>query len=112
MKEVVHNVHEYFERLNRKGKTKAPVKRASEATGIEETKVRSILKEKNEKGKFESPPKRYKKSRSDVLDDYEEEKIRKVIYAMYENNEHVTLTKLLKVVRKDQLFLSLASVQN
>ena len=39
-------------------------------------------------------------------------KIRKVIYAMYENNEHVTLTKLLKVVRKDQLFLSLASVRN
>ena len=40
-----------------------------------------ILKEKEEKGTFESPAKRYKKG---VVDDYDEEGIQKAIYAMYD----------------------------
>ena len=38
-KEVIYNVHEYFERINKKGTTKTPVKRTSEATKLGETTV-------------------------------------------------------------------------
>ena len=103
-KEVIHNVHDYFERINKKVTTKTPVKRTSEATKLGETTVRLILKEKKEKGTFESPAKRYKRSRKEVVDDYDEEGIRKAIYAMYDRKEHITLNKLLKIVREDQLF--------
>ena len=41
--------------------------------------MRSILKE----GTFESPAKRYKRSRKEVVDDFDEEGIQKAIYAMY-----------------------------
>lgn len=62
-----------------------PFKRTIEATGIGETTIRSVLKEKEEKGQFESP------SRSSRKNDYDEEGIRNVIHAMYEAKEHVTL---------------------
>ena len=65
--------------------------------------MRLILKEKKEKGTFESPAKRYKRSRKEVVD-YDEEGIRKAIYAMYDRKEHITLNKLLKIVREGQLF--------
>ena len=42
MKEVVSNVHTYFEKLHVKRKSQAPLKRTIEATGIEETTVLSM----------------------------------------------------------------------
>ena len=74
---MIHYVHDYFERINKKRTTKTPVlvKRTSEATKLGETTVRLILKEKKEKGTFESPAKRYKRSRKEVVDDYDEEGI-------------------------------------
>ena len=63
-----------------------------------------MLKEKEEKGKFESLSKRYRSSRKSVVVDYDEECIRKVIYSIYKANEHVTLSKLLEIVREDKLF--------
>lgn len=65
-----------------------PFKRTIEATGIGETTIRSVLKEKEEKGQFESPS---RSSRKNVIVDYDEEGIRNVIHAMYEAKEHVTL---------------------
>ena len=59
-KEVVYNIYSYFKKLHAKGKSQAPIKRTIEATGIGETTIRSVLKEKEEKGKFESPAKRYR----------------------------------------------------
>ena len=61
-KEVVYNVHTYFEKLHSKEKSQAPLKRTIEATGIENT-IRAMLKEKEEKGKFQSPSKCYRSSR-------------------------------------------------
>ena len=40
-KEVIYNVHKYFERLNKKRRTKAPVKRASELS--EATRLEKLL---------------------------------------------------------------------
>ena len=70
-KEVISNVHVYFMKLYIKGKSQAPLKRTIKATGIGETTVRSILKEKDEKGKFKSLTKRYRRSRKEVTEDYE-----------------------------------------
>ena len=45
-------------------------------------------------GTFESPAKRYKRSRKEVVDDFDEEGIQKAIYAMYNMAGQNDLTSL------------------
>ena len=50
------------------------------------------------------PTKRYKVSRRLLVDDFYCEAIRRKIYHLYQTKEHMTLLKLLVVLKEDNLF--------
>ena len=50
------------------------------------------------------PTKRYKVLRHLLVNDFDCEAIRRKIYHLYQNKEHMTLSKLLVVLKEDNLF--------
>ena len=105
-KEVVANVYDYFEEASRRQRTQGPLKRTCDATGVPRTSIKRLRKEKADVGGavFSTPTKRYRVSRRLLVDDFDHEAIRRRIYHIYQAKEHVTLAKLVVVLKEDNLF--------
>ena len=105
-KEVVANVYDYFKEASRHQGTQGPLKRTCDATGVSRTSIKRLWKEKADPGGavFSTPTKRYRFSRPLLVDDFDHEAIRRRIYQLYQVKEHVTLAKLLVVLKEDNLF--------
>ena len=105
-KEVVVNVYDYFEELGRRKRTEGSLKRTFNATKISRTSIKRLRKEKLRTGgaAFSTPTKRYRFSRRLLVDDFDREAIRRKIYHLYRCKEHVALSKLLVVLKEDNLF--------
>ena len=105
-KEVVANVYDYFEESSRRQRTQGPLKRTFDATGVSRTSIKRLWKEKADPGgaAFSTPTKKYRFSRPLLVDDFDHEAIRRRIYHLYQAKEHVTLAKLLVVLKEDNLF--------
>ena len=105
-KEVVANVYDYFEELHRRQRTQGPLKRTADATGVSCASIKRLWKEKADTGgaAFSTPTKRYRHSRRLLVDDFDREAIRRKIYHLYQAKEHVTLNKLLLVLKEDNIF--------
>ena len=105
-KEVVSNVYDYFEEASRRQRTQGALKRTSDATGVSRTSIKRLRKERADIGGavFSTPTKRYRVSRRLLVDDFDREAIRRRIYHLYQMKEHVTLAKLLVVLKEDNLF--------
>ena len=111
-KEVVPNVNDYFEELNRYKRTQGPLKQTADATLVSRTSIKRLQKEKVDTGgaAFSTPTKRYRVSRCLLVDDFDCEAIRQKIYHLYQAKEHVTLTKLLLELKRDNIFRSQRSI--
>ena len=101
-KEVVANVYDYFEELHRNQHTQGPLKRTADAIGVSCASIKRLRKEKADTGgaAFSTPTKRYRHSRCLLVDDFGREAIRQKIYHLYQAKEHVTLNKLLLVLKR------------
>ena len=95
-KEVVLNVNDYFEELNRYKQTQRPLKQTADATGVSCTSIKRLQKEKVDTSgaAFSTPTKRCRVSRCLLVDDFDCEAIRRKIYHLYQAKEHVTLTQV------------------
>ena len=95
-KHVVLNVYGYFKKLQSKTKrSKGAFQKTVEATGVPKTTLIRIVEEKKDKCRSPSK-KRYKVSRKVIVtDDFDKDAIRRKIYGLYEQKEHLTLSKLL-----------------
>ena len=104
--EVAVNVYEYFEELGRRKQTEGSLKQTCDATGLLRSSIKKIRKEKVDTGgaAFTSSAKRYSVSRRLLVDDFDREAIRRKIYHLYQTKQHVTLSKLLVVLKEDNLF--------
>ena len=100
------NVYEYFEELGRRKQTEGSLKQTCDATGLLRSSIKKIRKEKVDTGgaAFTSSAKRYSVSRRLLVDDFDREAIRRKIYHLYQTKQHVTLSKLLVVLKEDNLF--------
>ena len=100
-KEVVAHVYDYFEELSR-------------CTGLSRASIKKLRKEKADTGgaTFSTPTKRYRSSRRLLVDDFDREAIRRKIYHLYQAKQHVTLTKLLLLLKRDNLFRGQRSTLN
>ena len=105
-KEAVANVYEYFEEATMCQRTQGPLKRTCDATGVSCIFIKRLWKEKAGPGgaAFSTPTKKYRFSRRLLVDDFDREAIRRRIYHLYQAKEHVTLAKLLVVLKEDNLF--------
>ena len=105
-KEVVANVYDYFEEASRRHGTQGPLKRTCDATGVSRTSIKRLWKEKDDPGGavYSTPTKTYRFSRRLIVDDFDHEAIRRRIYHLYQAKEHVTLAKLLLILKEDNLF--------
>lgn len=94
---ILLNVYKYFDDLGKRSKTSAPLKRTAIATGQSVSTVKRVRLEavSGSTGDFSSPKNRYSRSRRLEIDTFDREAIRRKIYQMYENKNHVTLTNLL-----------------
>ena len=102
-KEIVCNVYDYFMKMHQKGQSTDPFKRTAEATKVTKNTLKKVLRER-ERG-FEPAQKRYKVSRKAIIvDSFNRDAIRREIYEMYKRKEHVTLDKLLPVLKESDLF--------
>ena len=89
-------MYDYFKKLECKSKSKGAFEKTIDATGITHSTLSRILNENKTNDKFESPTKRYMKSRKIIApDDFDKDAIQRRIYQIYEKKEHVTLSKLL-----------------
>ena len=110
LKNVIVNVHDYFEKESKKSKRGQSPKLAiktSDATGYCRRSVERVVREKRslEGAEFPSPSKRYKESREGVIvDDFDVEAIRRTIHGFYSKKEFPTLDKILTEVRRKGLF--------
>ena len=113
-KEVVAHVYDYFEELSRCKRTQRPLKRTADSTGLSRASIKRLRKEKVDTGgtTFSTPTKRYRSSRCLLVDDFDRKAIRRKIYHLYQAKEHVTLTKLLLLLKRDNLFHSQRSTLN
>ena len=113
-KKVVAHVYDYFEELSRCKRTQGPLKRTADATGLSRASIKRLRKEKVDTGgaAFSTPTKRYRFSRRLLVDDFDREAIRRKIYHLYQAKEHVTLTKLLLLLKRDNLFHGQRSTLN
>ena len=104
--EVVVHVYDYLEELSRYKCTQGPLKRTADATGLSRASIKRLRKEKVDTGgaAFSTPTKRYRFSRRLLVDDFDREAIRRKIYHLYQAKEHVTLTKLLLLLKRYNLF--------
>ena len=103
-KEAICNAYDYFVKQSKKGgQSVGPRKQTAEAIKISEKCVQKVLKER-ENG-FQPPAKRFKVSRKKiVVDRFGWDAIRHKIYEMYSRKEHITLDKLLPILRDADLF--------
>ena len=68
------------------------IDRTASATGIGKTAIKRISKEFQSKGEFETPKKRYKRSRVRIsLDDFSTDIIRREIHAAYTRGKNIPL---------------------
>ena len=118
LKTVLLKVYDYFSMLEQRGGARGALRRTSEATGeqtlycfserrcltlqhnnigISESTLVRLRRERTVSGAdFSSPAKWYKMSRRRiVVDDFDREAIQRCIYQVYEDKEHLTLSKLL-----------------
>lgn len=114
-REIVCNVREYFEREKENGAPLLPVARAvqrtAEATKINRSTVIGIGKEKyfTEElagtSRLETPGKNRRRLKPVTeLDTFQQDAIRRHIYAYYHRKEHPTLQKLLRSLNESSLF--------
>ena len=110
-KAVVCNVYDYFERESKKNKKIhqgiVKLKKMVDATRLSKRTVDVILAEKRSlgDGKFESPRKRYKKSRIRVdPDDFDVSAIRRTVHQFYDQRTYPTLCKLHSLLKERGLF--------
>ena len=77
-KEVVPNINDYFEELNRYKQTQRPLKQTADATGVSHSSIKTLRKEKVDTGgaAFSTPTKRYRVSRCLLVDEFDCEAIR------------------------------------
>ena len=100
----------FFEKEKYQGKAtlrSRVIDRTAEATGVGRATVIRIKREMNEKEKFESPEKRYRKSRVLInVEDFDCGVIRKTVKEFYENKTYMypTLDKLLTKL-KEKMYL-------
>ena len=113
-KEVVAHVYNYFEELSRCKRTQRLLKRTADSTGLSCVSIKRLRKEKVDTGgaTFSTPTKRYRSSRRLLVDDFVREAIRRKIYHLYQAKEHVTLTKLLLLLKRNNLFRGQRSTLN
>ena len=104
-KEVVGNVYVYFGELNRRQQTQGPIKRTADGTEVSCASIKRLQKELVDTGgtAFSTPRKTYRHSRHLLVDDFDREAIRRIIYNLYQAKERMTLTKLL-VLKEDSIF--------
>ena len=99
-KSIVMNVRAFFEKEKAQGKSimrERVIDRTASATGIGKTTIKRISKEFRSEGEFETPTKRYKRSRVRInLDDFSTDIIRREIHAAYTRKEYPTLDSLQK----------------
>ena len=100
------------EELNRYKRTQRPLKQTADSTGVSRTSIKRLWKEKVDTGRaaFSTPTKRYRVSRLLLVDDLDCEAIRQKIYHLYQAKEHVTLTKLLLELKRDNIFRGQRSI--
>ena len=107
-KSIVMCVRGFFEKEKAKGKSilhDRVIDRTAAATGIGKATIKKISKESREKDKFETPPKRYRRSRIRInVDDFDTKAIQREVHAAYERKEYPTLNSLLKTVREKGVF--------
>ena len=105
-KEVVGNVSVYFGELNRRQRTQGPIKRTADGTEVSCASIKRLQIELVDTGgtAFSTPRKTYRHSRHLLVDDFDREAIRRIIYNLYQAKEHMTLTKLLVVLKEDSIF--------
>ncbi len=74
--------------------------------GVKKYSVKAIVKRLEEEGNQLSTPKsRYRTCRKKIIvDNFDEEAIRRKIYMMYEGKQHVTLDKLLVNLIKQYMY--------
>ena len=106
-KSIVINVQAFFEKEKAQGKSimrERVIDRIASATGIGKTAIKRISKEFQSKGEFETPKKRYKRSRVRInLDDFSTDIIRREIHAAYTRKEYPTLDSLQKKLLDKQV---------
>ena len=85
------------------------IDRTASATGIGKTTIKRISKEFQSEGEFETPKKRYKRSRVRInLDDFSTDIIRREIHAAYTRKEYPTLDSLQKKLLDKQVLEGVA----
>ena len=109
VKTLICKVYKYFK--SQQNKSKGPsgsiLKKTSEATGFCRSTVYRVLREQKHLGlkKFDSPVKRYVKSRKSIcVDDFDVAAIRRTVHEFYNRKEYPTMTKLLAVLKEKELF--------
>ena len=67
--------------------------------------MRRLLAKTGEGASFESPKKRYEKSRQRIVtDDFDRAAIRRKIHQLYEERKHLTLKVICSILKADGLF--------
>ena len=109
MKTLICKVYKHFK--SQQNKSKGPsgsiLKKMNEATGFCRSTVYCVLHQQKQLGpkKFESPVKRYVKSRKSIcVDDFDVVAMRRTVHEFYNQKEYPTITKLLAVLRERELF--------
>ena len=85
-KEVVGNVYYCFEELNSRQRTQGPIKRTADGIEVSCASIKRLQKEKVDTGgaAFSTPIKRYRHSRHLLVNDFDREAIRRIIYNLYQ----------------------------
>ena len=107
-KDIIMNVRAFFETEKRKGRSilqNRVLDRTAKATKIGKTTIKALTKEYRGQGKFESPAKRFKKSRVRINpDEFDRAAIRRTIHDFYSSKEYPTLDKLLTKLHDKNIF--------
>ena len=109
-KEIIRNVHDYFEREQEKSPSRrgsSSIKKTAQATGRRRRTVELIVGQKTRSDKRTlSTSKISKKSRKYVeIGDLDTEAVRRVLYEFYERKERPTLHKLRKSLKDREIYL-------
>ena len=73
--------------------------------GVSLRTVRRLLAKTGEGASFESPMKRYEKSRQRIVtDDFDRAAIHQKIHQLYEERKHLTLEVICSILKADGLF--------
>ena len=107
-KQILMNVRQFFEKEKHQGKSilrDRVIERTALATGLSQATVKRVSKEYQDLEKFETPKKRYCRTRVRVnLDDFDVRAIRREIHSFYTRKVYPNLTSLLKILRDKGVF--------